>query len=116
MSIDQAKEMSAKVTIDLQAKQVSPERALGFQAKAVMVVMIAMHLACFAVIFVGFSWPVLFVAIAMYVIRGMGVTTGYHRLLAHRSFKTNRVIQFLLSLAGGLAVQGGPLWLSLIHI
>ena len=76
MSIDQAKEMS-------------PKRALGFQARAVMVVMIAMHLACFAVIFVGFSWPALFVAIAMYVIRGMGVTTGYHRLLAHRSFKTN---------------------------
>ena len=33
MSIDQAKEMS-------------PKRALGFQARAVMVVMIAMHLAC----------------------------------------------------------------------
>ena len=47
MSIDQAKEMS-------------PKRALGFQARAVMVVMIAMHLACFAVIFVGFSWPALF--------------------------------------------------------
>ena len=68
MSIDQAKKMSYKATIDLQAKQVFPEKALGFQAKAVMVVMIAMHLACFAVIFVGFSWPAIFVAIAMYVI------------------------------------------------
>ena len=45
MSIDQAKKMSYKATIDLQAKQVFPEKALGFQAKAVMVVMISMHLA-----------------------------------------------------------------------
>ena len=97
MSIDQAKDMSS-------------EGSLRFQARAVMLVMLIMHLACFAVVFVGFSWPAFWVAIATYVIRGMGVTTGYHRLLAHRSFKTNRPIQFLFSLAGSLAVQGGPLW------
>ena len=83
---------------------------LNFQARTVTLVMVVMHLACFGVFFVGFSWPALWVAIAMYVIRGMGVTTGYHRLLAHRSYKTNRFIQFVVSLAGGLAMQGGPLW------
>ena len=97
MSIDQAKDMSS-------------EGSLRFQARAVMLVMLIMHLACFAAVFVGFSWPAFWVAVATYVIRGMGVTTGYHRLLAHRSFKTNRPIQFLLALAGSLAVQGGPLW------
>ena len=83
---------------------------MNFQAKAVVMVMVIMHLACLGVFLVGFSWPALLVAIAMYVIRGMGVTTGYHRLLAHRSYKTNRFIQFVVATAGGLAMQGGPLW------
>ena len=83
---------------------------MKFQAKAVVMVMVIMHLACLGVFLVGFSWPALWVAIAMYVIRGMGVTTGYHRLLAHRSYKTNRFIQFVVATAGGLAMQGGPLW------
>ena len=83
---------------------------MKFQAKAVIMVMVIMHLACLGVFLVGFSWPALWVAIVMYVIRGMGVTTGYHRLLAHRSYKTNRFIQFVVATAGGLAMQGGPLW------
>jgi len=83
---------------------------MNFQAKAVVMVMVIMHLACLGVFLVGFSWPALWVAIVMYVIRGMGVTTGYHRLLAHRSYKTNRFIQFVVATAGGLAMQGGPLW------
>lgn len=68
------------------------------------------HLACLGVFYTGVSPVALVVALVMYVSRGMGVTTGFHRLLAHRSFKTNRVVQFLLALAGSLAVQGGPLW------
>ena len=83
---------------------------MKFQAKAVIMVMVIMHRAGLAVCVVGFSGPALWVAIVMYVIRGMGVTTGYHRLLAHRSYKTNRFIQFVVATAGGLAMQGGPLW------
>ena len=83
---------------------------MKFQAKEVIMVMVIMHLDCLGVFLVGFSWPALWVAIVMYVIRGMGVTTGYHRLLAHRSYKTNRFIQFVVATAGGLAMQGGPLW------
>ncbi len=80
------------------------------QVMSVVIGMTVFHLACFGVFFTGFSPIAAAVAFAMYVIRGMGVTTGFHRLLAHRSFKTNRVVQFLLALAGSLAVQGGPLW------
>jgi stearoyl-CoA desaturase (delta-9 desaturase) len=95
---------------DLVSEPLAPPVSLGVEAKIVMIVMVSMHLACFAVYFSGFSWPALWVALIMYVVKGMGVTTGYHRLLAHRSFKTNRIVQFLLTFAGGLAMQGGPLW------
>jgi stearoyl-CoA desaturase (delta-9 desaturase) len=39
-----------------------------------------------------------------------GLTAGYHRYFAHRSYKTSRVFQFLLALLGTFATQKGPLW------
>ena len=80
------------------------------QVMSVIIGMSVFHLACLAVFVTGVSPAALIVAFVMYVMRGMGVTAGYHRLLAHRSFKTNRVVQFILALFGSLAVQGGPLW------
>lgn len=80
------------------------------QARAVLVGMAIFHLGCFGVIWTGVSPAALTVALALYVVRGFGVTAGYHRLLAHRSFSTGRPVQFLLALAGSLATQGGPLW------
>ncbi|MEM7001118.1 MAG: fatty acid desaturase [Pseudomonadota bacterium] len=80
------------------------------QVISVTLGMILFHGMCLLVFVTGVSWAALAVAFVMYVVRGMGVTAGFHRLLAHRSFKTNRVVQFLLAFAGSLAVQGGPLW------
>jgi stearoyl-CoA desaturase (delta-9 desaturase) len=80
------------------------------QATAVAVIMVAFHVACLGVIFTGTSAVALWVAFAMYVLRGLGVTAGFHRLLAHRSFRASRPVHFLLSFFGSLAVQGGPLW------
>ncbi len=77
---------------------------------AVAVVMVLLHLGCFGVIFTGVSTPAIVVLIAMYLSRGLGVTAGYHRLLAHRSFKTSRPMQFAFALAGCMAMEGGPLW------
>jgi len=80
------------------------------QVWTVIIGMSLFHLACLGAFFTGASTTAVAVAAGMYVVRGMGVTSGFHRLLAHRSFKTNRVVQFLFALAGSLAVQGGPLW------
>jgi len=45
----------------------------------------------------------------MYVIAGLGVSTGYHRLFAHRSFKTHRPVKIFFAVAGAMAGQGPPL-------
>jgi len=76
----------------------------------VAVVMIGFHIGALGALFTGISTATLAVALALYLVRGLGITAGYHRLLAHRSFQTSRPLQFLLALAGSLAVQGGPLW------
>jgi len=75
-----------------------------------MGVMVLVHLGILGVFFTGTSTVAVVVAFGMYVIRGLGITAGYHRLLAHRSFKASRPIQFLFALAGSLAIEGGPLW------
>jgi len=60
-----------------------------------------------------FSWSGLVVCGVLYLLGGLGITMGYHRLLTHRSFKTPRPIEYLLTFVGGLANQGGPLqWVA----
>lgn len=41
-----------------------------------------------------------------YVITGMGVTVGFHRMLTHRSFDAVKPVRIALAVAGSMAVQG----------
>ena len=47
--------------------------------------------------------------VTMMAVAGLGVSTGYHRLLSHRAFQTNRPIRFFLTACGAMAGQGPPL-------
>jgi stearoyl-CoA desaturase (Delta-9 desaturase) len=51
----------------------------------------------------------------MYAVGGLGVSTGYHRLLAHRSFKTYRPLKICFAAAGAMAGQGPPLTWTAHH-
>jgi stearoyl-CoA desaturase (delta-9 desaturase) len=44
--------------------------------------------------------------LVFYVISGMGVTVGFHRMLTHRSFDTVKPLRAALAVAGSLALQG----------
>ncbi|MCG8469973.1 MAG: acyl-CoA desaturase [Gemmatimonadetes bacterium] len=68
------------------------------------------HLAAIGALFTGFSWVAAAVALATFWVRLFGVTGGYHRYFAHRSFKTSRFFQFVLAWLGASAGQNGPLW------
>ncbi len=48
----------------------------------------------------------LVVLAVMYVICGLGVTVGFHRMLTHRAFSTYKWMQYLLAILGSMAVQG----------
>jgi stearoyl-CoA desaturase (delta-9 desaturase) len=48
-------------------------------------------------------------------LRGFGITVGYHRYFAHRSFRTSRPMQFLLAWIGCTCLQWGPLWWVAFH-
>jgi stearoyl-CoA desaturase (delta-9 desaturase) len=53
--------------------------------------------------------------ILYYVSMGLGITLGYHRLFAHRSFKAPRWLRLVLGALGCLALQAGPIRWVLTH-
>ncbi len=61
----------------------------------------------------GISFLDLSLFLGLYVISGLGVTIGFHRLLAHRSFKTKRWLRNVLASAGSLSVEGAVIdWVA----
>jgi stearoyl-CoA desaturase (delta-9 desaturase) len=71
---------------------------------------IAIHMATMSVLFCPVDRWALMLCLGTYLIRMFGITAGYHRYFAHRSFKTSRVFQFILAWLGCSALQKGPLW------
>jgi stearoyl-CoA desaturase (delta-9 desaturase) len=53
----------------------------------------------------GFSWADLGLLVGMYLLTGLGITVGFHRLFTHRAFATYRGVQFVLAGLGSMAVQ-----------
>lgn len=74
-----------------------------------------LHLMCFGVIWVGWSWTAVTVAVSLYLLRMFAITGFYHRYFSHRSFETSRWAQFLFAAWGNTAVQKGPLWWAAHH-
>ncbi len=76
---------------------------------------VALHLICVAVFFTGLHSLDLVLCALCYFARMFGITAGYHRYFAHRSYKTSRPFQFFLACLGCSALQKGPLWWSAHH-
>ncbi len=76
---------------------------------------ILMHLACAAVIWVGWSVTAVATAAALYIVRMFAITGFYHRYFSHRTFRTSRTAQFVFAVIGASAVQRGPLWWAAHH-
>ena len=76
---------------------------------------VGLHLACLAVLFTGIDATAVALCFLTYFWRMFGITGGYHRYFAHRSYKTSRVLQFLIACLGCSSVQKGPLWWASHH-
>ena len=76
---------------------------------------IALHLACLAAFWVGFSWFAFGIAVALYAVRMFAITGFYHRYFSHKAFKASRPVQFAFAVLGAASVQRGPLWWAAHH-
>lgn len=61
-----------------------------------------------------FTWKAFACFLVGYLVTGLfGITLSYHRQLAHRSFKTPKVLEYLFAYCGALALQSHPInWVS----
>ncbi|MCO7192042.1 acyl-CoA desaturase [Pseudonocardia alni] len=51
----------------------------------------------------------------MWLVSGLGITVGYHRLFTHRTFKAPPFVEAMLAITGSMAGQGGVVSWVAIH-
>jgi stearoyl-CoA desaturase (delta-9 desaturase) len=73
------------------------------------------HLAVLGAWFSGVTWQAIVVCVVLYWVRMFGVTAGYHRYFAHRSFETSRPFAFLLAWLAQSTAQKGAIWWASHH-
>lgn len=63
----------------------------------------------------GVGWLDLGLLAVMYTLTAVGVGAGYHRLLAHRAFKTTPWLRTMFTILGSMAGQGPVLFWTAVH-
>lgn len=63
--------------------------------------------------YTSFNWIVFLIGWTL--IYGLGLVTGFHKLLSHNSFQTHRYIKYALTYLGCLGISGSPIWWAAIH-
>ena len=77
--------------------------------------LIFLHTACIGVVWVGWSWTAILVALGLYLVRMFAITGFYHRYFSHKAFKMGRYWQFVFAVIGNASVQRGPIWWAAHH-
>ncbi|MBX3416516.1 MAG: fatty acid desaturase [Pirellulaceae bacterium] len=111
------KNYSSQEGVDI-SEQV-PE-ASRVQKIAMLIAVIGPFLGCIVAIAIcwqyGFmGWQYLAMVIAGWALTTLGITVGFHRLLAHKSFETYRWVKATLMMLGALSVEGAPLVWCAVH-
>ncbi|KAI0360555.1 delta 9-fatty acid desaturase protein [Trametes cingulata] len=64
---------------------------------------------------VPLMWQTAVFSVFYYFFTGLGITAGYHRLWAHRSYNASKPLQYFLAFAGSGAVEGSIKWWARGH-
>jgi stearoyl-CoA desaturase (delta-9 desaturase) len=76
---------------------------------------LTVHVMCLFAFHTGVTVRDLIWCAAIYSVRIWAITVAYHRYFSHRSFKTSRVFQFVMALAGSITCHKGVLWWAGVH-
>src|SRR5438045_1510583 len=59
------------------------------------------------------GWTDLALLLVGYLLTGVGITVGYHRLFTHRAFQTKQLVRYVFAVLGSMAVEGPVLaWVA----
>ncbi|MBA3722754.1 MAG: fatty acid desaturase [Parachlamydiaceae bacterium] len=61
------------------------------------------------------SWGMMAISFVLLYITGLSITAGYHRLYAHRSYRTTQWVEAIILYFGSMAVQGSALRWAFDH-
>lgn len=61
------------------------------------------------------GWSYVAMVIVGWLLTGLGITVGFHRLMSHRAFETHRTIRAFFMAMGAMSVEGSPLVWCAIH-
>src|SRR5262245_51370278 len=75
----------------------------------------AFHFIPLLAIFTGVTWKAVYLGLALYAIRMLTITAGYHRYFSHKTYKMSRPMVAFVGFIGTMAVQRGPLWWASHH-
>lgn len=64
-----------------------------------------LHVLPLALFWTGIQRQDLIAAFILYCLMAFGITAGYHRYFAHKTYQTNRVVQFFFAVLGSLTFQ-----------
>ena len=67
---------------------------------------VALGVACWQTWADLLHWRDVLVFGIMYVLTGLGITVGFHRLFTHRSFATSRPVRAIIGVLGSAAIEG----------
>lgn len=89
------------------------KRSFNVRDKTVLALVGFMHLGLLAAP-MTFTWGNFGLMMAGYFLTGcIGITFGYHRMIAHKSFTVPKVVEYFAAYCGALSIQGDPLqWAS----
>ncbi|MFI9559205.1 acyl-CoA desaturase [Nonomuraea endophytica] len=88
---------------------------VGLTATIVVLPFIALVVAIFAAWGQGIALTDLLLAAIFYVVTGLGVTVGFHRLLTHGSFTARPWLRVVLAVAGSMGFQGNVIDWVAVH-
>ncbi|MET0556256.1 MAG: acyl-CoA desaturase [Vicinamibacteria bacterium] len=88
----------------------------GLTARANVVIFWTVQASALLALFAPFTASLAALCVASHCLRMLGITLGFHRQLAHRSFQTGRATRFFWALLGTAAMQKGPLWWAGNHV
>jgi stearoyl-CoA desaturase (delta-9 desaturase) len=98
-------------------KPMTADRKSRVEQVLLYVIVIVPFLALAATIVVAWGWGLSWVdaglALAFYLVSGLGVTVGFHRYFTHGGFKAKRWLRVAMAVAGSLAIEGGVIrWVA----
>jgi stearoyl-CoA desaturase (Delta-9 desaturase) len=89
-------------------KRIPEPGSIAAKSATLVVVVVPFLGLLFAVISLwgwGCNWVEVALLLGMYLLTGLGITVGFHRLFTHRAFETSPAVQSILGILGSMALE-----------